>query len=706
MDSDFETCRRDASSLASPTKPPRRRRRTLVALLALAVAGLSGAPAAEARSAADLLSVLTPPTLAGNYLAGRFASASRDIGAAATYFQTALAMDPGNPVLIERTFQLLIADGRIADAVPIAERLVARDKGHPLARLVLGVDALKYGNWTRARHQLQATTPRPLSDLTVAVLTAWAQAGRHDTAGALKTIDKVSGLDWYSVFKGYHGALIADMGGRRADAAKRMAEAYAADKRALRVVEAEVRFLARQKKPKEALDVIAEFEKTIPDHPVIEALRAEIEAGRTPGPIVATPQAGAAEFLYGLGSAMGRDGGEDFAAIYLQLALWLTPDAELPTIALAGLQGQLKQYDKAIALLDRIPAASKLRPLADIQIGRYYAVNQNYEEASKHLRAVVERTPKDVDAIQALGDVLRADKKFGEAAEIYSRAVAQIATPTKGDWQLFYYRGIAYERTKQWPKAEADFDEALKLQPDEPHVLNYLGYSWIDMGQNLDKGLALVKKAVELKSDDGYIVDSLGWAYYKLGRYDEAVKELERAILLRPDDPVINDHLGDAYMKVGRGREATFQWRHSIDMKPEADELPKIRKKLEDETAALDAADREARVAAAASAAAAAATEAAATAASATAAALAAEAAKPTETKAPEAAKPAETKAPEAKAPDAGAVKPPEPKAPDVPAAAAPEAKPAAPAAPEVKPSAPEVKPTAPTGGETPPKAE
>ena len=151
-----------------------------------------------------------------------------------------------------------------------------------------------------------------------------------------------------------------------------------------------------------------------------------------------------------------------------------------------------------------------------------------------------------------LGDVHRAAKKFSEAAEAYSRAVALIPRPQPGDWSLFYYRGIAFERIKEWPKAEADFKKALELNPDEPHVLNYLGYSWIDMGMNLEEGLNLVKKAVSLRPDDGYIVDSLGWAYYKLGRYEEAVVELEKAVALRPEDPVINDHLGDAYWKVGR----------------------------------------------------------------------------------------------------------------------------------------------------------
>jgi len=581
MDREFVTPRRDTSSPVRATQPPRRGRPTSRVMVAVLLGGL-GIGSAEAKPMVDLLSVFTPPTLAGNYLAGRFASSTRDLTAAAGYFQTALALDPSNPVLNERAFQLLIADGRIKDALPLAERLVARDQGHSLARLVLGVDALKRGQWERARNQFQQTTPRPLSDLTVAVLSGWALAGKGDAAGALKIVDKVSGPEWYAVFKGYHGALIADLGGMKSEAADRLAKAYAGDNRSLRVVEAQIRFFARQKKPKEALAVIADFEKTVPDHPVIDGLRTDIEAGKMPAPMIANAQAGAAEFLYGLGSAIGREGGEDIAAMYMQLAQWLAPQYELPLVGLASLQGQMKQYDKAIAMLARIPNDSRLRPLADIQIGRYYTVNQNFEEASKHLRAVVERTPKDLEAILALGDVLRADKKFAEAAEIYTRAIDQIGKPVKSDWQLYYHRGISYERTKQWPKAEADFNKALELQPDEPLVLNYLGYSWIDMGQNLDKGLALVKKAVELKSDDGYIVDSLAWAYYKLGRFDEAVKELERAILLKPDDPVINDHLGDAYAKAGRLLEATFQWRHSLDMKPEAEEVPKIEKKLED----------------------------------------------------------------------------------------------------------------------------
>src|SRR5690606_21385957 len=147
----------------------------------------------------------------------------------------------------------------------------------------------------------------------------------------------------------------------------------------------------------------------------------------------------------------------------------------------------------------------------------------------------------------ALGGVYASQKNFKAAAELYDRAVQRIPKPTREHWNIFYQRGIAYERLKEWEKAELNFLKALELYPDQPQVLNYLGYSWVDMGINLEKGLELIKKAVEQRPSDGYIVDSLGWAYYRLGRYDEAVEELERAVSLKPGDPILNDHLGDAY---------------------------------------------------------------------------------------------------------------------------------------------------------------
>jgi tetratricopeptide (TPR) repeat protein len=561
--------------------------RTSVALpLGALVIALSLAPgAADARSANDPKatgSVEMPTTLAGTYLAARYANATKDMGAAAQFFAEALSEDPGNPFLMERAFTLLIADGRIREALPVAEQLIARDRGARLARLTLGVEAMRTQRWERARTQIRAGAQGPLGDLTSAILIAWAHYGQGNIDDALSTLERLSGPDWYATFKQYHAGLIADLAGRRADALKRFAQAHKADPDALRVTDAYARALARSGRKDEAEKVLADFDRTVPDHPLIKATLAAIRENKPPGPLITSATAGAAELLYGLGAALGRDGGEEVGAIYLRLALHLDPKAELALVSLSSLHGQLKQYQKSIDLLGKVDEGSPLRAMTEIQVGRYYNMLDNFDEAKKHLEEIVQQVPADIDALMALGDIKRVNKKFEEAADAYSRAIALIPQPQSSDWSLFYYRGIAYERTKQWPKAEADFKKALELNPDEPHVLNYLGYSWIDMGMNLTEGLDLVKKAVSLRPDDGYIVDSLGWAYYKLGRYEEAVVELERAVLLRPEDPVINDHLGDAYWKVGRRLEAGFQWRHALDLKPEPEEIPKINAKIKD----------------------------------------------------------------------------------------------------------------------------
>ena len=188
---------------------------------------------------------------------------------------------------------------------------------------------------------------------------------------------------------------------------------------------------------------------------------------------------------------------------------------------------------------------------------------------------------KDVRPLDALGNILRSHERYEEARDYYTRALALIPKPTKENWTLFYSRGVCNERLKDWPGAEADFKEALVLSPDESLVLNYLGYSWVDQGSNLKQAMDYIRKAVKLKPDDGYYVDSLGWAYFRLGNLPAAVENLERAVELKPDDPIINDHLGDAYWKVGRTLEAKYQWQQALTLKPEDDQIVTLKKKIE-----------------------------------------------------------------------------------------------------------------------------
>ena len=544
----------------------------VTALLALAPVEL----AAQAPSPRDLAGI----TVSGSYLAARHAERLRDAAAAAAYYRAAARLDPKNDQLVDRAFLSLVLEGDIAEAVKYAERVVKADKNDRFGRLVLGVHGLKEKRYGLARRNLAASVRGPITDLTATLLSAWASYGAGDGKEAVAEIDRLAGPDWYAIFKDLHAGLILDLSGNKKEAGKRFEQAYKLDDSALRVVEAYASWLSRNHSPQEALAVYEAFNKKLPNHPLVVEAMERLRKGERLPPPVGSAQAGAAEALYGLGASLGRRGGEDLGLVYLQLALYLVPNQPLALIALGDLYEALKKPDLAIKAYERVGEHSPLRRNALIQMATDLDALNRPEEAQKHLEALIRQRPDDVEAIMALGNVLRAHKKFAECADVYSKAIATITQPEKANWLVFYFRGICYERSKQWPKAEADLKEALKLFPDEPHVLNYLGYSWIDQGVNLEEGMAMIKRAVQQKPDDGYIVDSLGWAYYRLGNYEEAVKQLERAIELKPEDPTINDHLGDAYWRVGRTLEARFQWAHARDLKPEPEELPKIEAKL------------------------------------------------------------------------------------------------------------------------------
>jgi tetratricopeptide (TPR) repeat protein len=518
----------------------------------------------------------------GSYLAARHASAQRDAAAASTYYRAALRADPKNTELLERAFISVMADGDIDEAVKLAERVLQVNKNDRVARLVLGVRGIRTKQWQSARQHLAASVRGPVTDLTAALLIAWAQFGAGDVKAATETVDRLVGADWYALFKDLHSGLLLDAAGQRKEAGRRLERAYKADNSALRVVEAYGSFLSREGRNAEALKVFQAFDKTLPGHPLIVQAIAEIEAGRKLPPIVSTAQAGAAEVLYGLGAALGRRGGEDLGLAYLQLALYLAPQHTLALLSLADLYEAMKKPALAINIYERIPRDSPLHRNSDIQLATNLDALDRTDEARAKLEALIAENPKDSEAIMALGNILRARKHYAECAEVYGKGIDLIANPQRPNWLIYYFRGICYERAKKWAQAEPDLKKALELFPDQAHVLNYLGYSWVDQGINLDEGMRMIRRAVEQRPDDGYIVDSLGWAYYRIGNYEEASKHLERAVELKPDDPTINDHLGDAYWRTGRELEAQFQWMHARDLKPEPADLKKIEDKLRD----------------------------------------------------------------------------------------------------------------------------
>ena len=521
-------------------------------------------------------------TMSGSYLAARHASVERDSNSAATFYRSALRIDPKNNELLDRAFISSLADGDIDEAVKLADRILITDKSNRVARLVIGVRDLKAKKYATAQLNINQSIRGPITDLVATLLSGWASYGAGDTKAAVANIDKLTGPEWYPLFKDLHTGMILELAGKDKEAGVRLERAYKLDDSMLRVADDYARWLTRNKDDAAANAIYEAFDKKLPRHPlVLEGLR-ETKANKKLPPLVDSAQTGAAEALYGIGATLTRRGGEDLALVYLQLSLYLAPNHPLALLSLADLYESVKKPAMAIKIYERMPANSPLKRNAQIQLATNLDAADRSDEAIKILKGVTAEDPKDIEAIMALGNVERGRKKFADCVQTYSQGIDALpAASEKANWVYFYYRGICEERSKQWNKAEADMRKALDLQPEQPHVLNYLGYSWIDQGINLDEGMKMIKRAVDQRPDDGYIVDSLGWAYYRIGNFEDAVKNLERAIDLKPEDPTINDHLGDAYWRIGRTLEAKFQWAHARDLKPEPEDLPKIEAKIE-----------------------------------------------------------------------------------------------------------------------------
>lgn len=527
----------------------------------------------------------------GNFIAGVVANTSRDLGAAAEYFAQALRSDPRNAELLDQAFVANLVDGRLNDAFKLAERLAQRDKGNALAHISLGVRALKTREYARARAAFdRAGGNERRTDITTSLLRAWTQVGSGDLDSGLRTVDRFSDPE-LKPFRDFFGGLMADIGKRPVEAEKRLKAAHESDPASLRFAEAYARLLSRRGKAAEAQAVYSQWKERNPNLPFLDAPSLALFKGETLEPLAQNAGEGVAEVFYSL-STLGSAARDPLTAlVYMQFAHFLAPDDEFITLTIAEYYEQLRQHQRAADTYALIPPASVFGNRA--AIGRAAALErlEKTEEAIGALKALLALHPEDIEAADTLGSIFRVKKDWLPSIEVYDAAIRATPKPEHKHWVLFFGRAIGFERSKQWDKAEPDFLKALELLPPRPRnnreraeraqVLNYLAYSWVDMHRNIDRSFDMLREAVSLAPQDGAIVDSLGWAFYRLGKYEDAVRELERAVLLRAGDATINDHLGDAYWRVGRRREATYKWRQSLDLKPEPDEKIAIEKKLE-----------------------------------------------------------------------------------------------------------------------------
>ena len=521
-------------------------------------------------------------SFAGNYLASRTAGRLRDNIAASDYLNAALGEDPENPVLIERLFQTQLATGDLAKAEITASKVVKFNSQQRMARIVLGLKEFKVQNFQAARENFTEAAYTPVGELTSALLSAWSYAGEGSMNAAMKELDKLDAQESFTNFKVLHAALISDFlgSGIRADAAYR--KAYEQAGTSLRVVQAYGNFLERNNRWTEAEKIYRGFLGNGQRNVLIEAALGNGGPGKKPAAFVSSAGAGVGEALFSLAAAMNSEQSLDVAQLYAQLALMFNADQPVTQSLLGDIFTDMKSYQAAIDAFEHIPKDSPLRIYADTEIAINFQRLDKNTEAIDRLKSVLDKEPNNLDGWTSLGNIYRVSDDNHNAVEAYTKAISLLPALNNSNWQLYYNRGIAFDHLKNHEKSEADFRTALAISADEPAILNYLGYSLIDRGQKLDEAITMVKKAVDLRPNDGYIVDSLGWAYYTMGEYDQAVGYLERAVDLNPGDPIIAEHLGDAYWHTGRKTEAGFQYQHAKDNKPGAADLARIEQKIKE----------------------------------------------------------------------------------------------------------------------------
>ncbi|WP_174821809.1 tetratricopeptide repeat protein [Ruegeria lacuscaerulensis] len=524
-------------------------------------------------------------TGSGAYLAGRQAIFQNDYSAAERYYAQALRADPENGKLLESVVVARLSLGQIKRALPVAQAIEELGMASQAARMAIAVNLLAQGELDEFLSRDPET--QGIGPLVDGLLLGWAYVGQGAMTNAMEQFDTVATQEGLTEFALYHKALaLASIGDFEGAEAIFAANDGAIARFTRRAALARTEVLSQLDRNEDALVFLDEVFVAGSD-PSIEGYEARLKAGETlPFTHIGSPQDGMAEVFFSVGAALSREAAQNYVLLYAQLAAFLRSDHVDAILLSAELLDGLEQYDLAVEAYRKVPATSSDYHAAELGRAEVLGRAGKTDAAAEVLQNLAAKSPDLPSVHVALADLQRREEDYAAAVETYNTAIELIDSGVGGNWFLHYARGISHERLKQWDQAEADFRRALELNPDQPQVLNYLGYSLVERQEKLDEALDMIERAVAARPDSGYIVDSLGWVLFRLGRYNEAVEHMEHAVELMPVDPVVNDHLGDVYWAVGRAREAEFQWKRALsfidpeDTDGEADP-DRIRRKLE-----------------------------------------------------------------------------------------------------------------------------
>lgn len=518
----------------------------------------------------------------GRFLAGRFAERRSDLQLAALVMGQVQKEEPKNELFLRQAFVLAVIAGHNKKAFELAHQMNGRPSYDTTARVVQVASDFKNNDYIAALGRFADTQDSGLDLYVSALARAWSFVGQKKFVEARKTLTVIGREKGNSIYR-FNTALIYYLAGD-------LDEAYSQLKKVnkdsnlltapLRFQRAAIPILQKLGRKNEALKIIDQHKGSNDENHIFLGLREAIENDKQISSLVETPSHGLAEGLFSLASALPRGRAGNLVLLYTRLAVMLKPKFPLAEILIGDILMSRNRFKDAVHNYSKVNPYSEYGWTAQLRKADALYEDGRIDEAQVLLEQMGTQKPLRLDALHRLGNYLRFKERYSEAVEVYNRVFARLKEPKKKDWDLFYARGIALERSKKWDRAEKDFLKALELMPDQPYVQNYLGYSWVERRQNLDRAKKLIESAVSQRQNDGYIIDSMGWVLYRLGEFDKAVPHLEKAVQIRPHDPIINNHLGDAYWRVGRKKEARFQWRRALSFKPDKVEREKIFVKL------------------------------------------------------------------------------------------------------------------------------
>ena len=520
----------------------------------------------------------------GKYLVGRHAENQGNMHIAAEYFADVFEQE-NNLEILKHLFLLYLTSGDFSSANLFAVKLLELEPDVASASMFSGLNAFRSSDYDAALAAFESLEAVPAGRWISPIVSAWIFQQMQQYEEASNLLALIGENDTLVGFRYFHEALMSDLEGDIAQAEERYLLAIeAVSGSVLRFIEGYGNFLERQGRKYEARYF---YKEHLQSDGFAQGLwknrRQAIERGEIPEPLVRDGLEGSAELFYEIFTLLSFEGGDDIVLAYLpylRFALFLRPELHEARLLLGEKYEQIEFFDSALENYNAIPKTSPYYVNAQVQIAQVYEKMEKKDKAFDILFRLNEEHPESKVAIVALAALYRIHEYYDEAITTYSSVIDALSSPSQVDWNIFYGRAIAYERSDRWNEAEEDLKLAMRLSNENPYVLNYLGYSWVEQGERLSLALDMLKKATQERPQNGFIIDSLGWAYYKLGDFDRANYYLERAVELEPGDPIINDHLGDSFWQSGRKLEARFQWRRALSLDPEEEEVVVIEEKL------------------------------------------------------------------------------------------------------------------------------